>query len=156
VITQNIDMLHGRAGSRTVVELHGSPANHTCLGCGAGETFAAVAPRVRGGEVPHCPACGGVFKPDITFFGEMLPEGALEAAGELSVAADLMLVLGSSLTVQPAASLPLLTVRSGGSVVIVNQDPTPLDNLALGRIPDLETVFDELEAALDGKGGLSP
>ena len=137
VVTQNIDMLHQRAGSRNVVELHGSPERHVCLRCGATEDFATVAPLVRDGVMPRCPGCDEVLKPAITFFGEMLPEGALETAGAWAAAADLVLVLGSSLVVQPAASVPLLTVRAGGRLAIVNRDPTPLDGLADWRADDL-------------------
>jgi NAD-dependent deacetylase len=141
VITQNIDMLHQRAGSRTVIELHGSPATHTCGRCGRQTTFAQVAPVVRADRLPECAGCGGVVKPDITFFGEMLPAGALEAAFALAQEVDLLLVLGSSLVVQPAASVPLATLQAGGRLAIVNLDPTPLDGHAVGRWEDLETEF---------------
>ena len=150
VITQNIDMLHQAAGSRAVVELHGSPARHACPDCPGGRPFAAVAAEVRGGGVPRCEGCGAVLKPGITFFGELLPEGALERAAALAAGADLMLVLGSSLLVQPAASLPWLTLRAGGRVAVVNREPTPLDRLAAWRGHDLEAVFADLAAALDG------
>jgi NAD-dependent deacetylase len=148
VVTQNIDMLHGRAGSRHVIELHGSPAWHTCLGCGRQVTFAAVRARVAAGGVPRCDDCRGVLKPDITFFGEMLPDGALEAALAEAARCDLMLVLGSSLLVQPAASVPLAAVRSGADLVIVNRDPTPLDRHATLRHDDLATVFGAISRAL--------
>jgi NAD-dependent deacetylase len=82
-----------------------------------------------------------VVKPDVTFFGEMLPAGALEAAFAEAAAADLTLVLGSSLVVQPAASVPLATVEAGGQLVIVNREPTPLDDLAVLRHQDLTAVF---------------
>ena len=104
VITQNIDMLHQRAGSRNVIELHGSPATHSCLRCGWQTAFDQVAPVVQNGNLPTCDACGGVVKPDVTFFGEMLPDGALEEAFALAMSVDLLLVLGSSLVVQPTAS----------------------------------------------------
>lgn len=148
IVTQNIDMLHGRAGSRSVVELHGSPSRHTCLGCGAAADYADVAPRARRGLVPFCSGCGGVYKPDITFFGEMLPAGALETAGAWAAEADLMLVLGSSLLVQPAGSLPMVTVRAGGRLAIVNGEPTPCDRHAAWRGDDLATVFGALEDLL--------
>jgi len=148
VITQNIDMLHQRAGSRTVVELHGSPSWHACRDCPGGAAFAAVAPLVRAGGVPRCARCGGVLKPGITFFGELLPPGALERAGALAAHADLLLVLGSSLVVQPAASLPLLTLRRGGQIAVVNQDATPLDEAAAWRGDDLARIFAGLEATL--------
>ena len=86
------------------------------------------------------------MKPDITFFGEMLPEGALEAAFELAAAADLMLVLGSSLVVQPAASVPLATAQAGGRLAVVNRDPTHLDDLAAYRGADMATEFKALAA----------
>ena len=141
VITQNIDMLHQRAGSNKVIELHGSPAFHSCGGCGLRTTFDAVAPVVRAGELPRCEDCGVVVKPDITFFGEMLPPGALEGAFELAGSVDLLLVLGSSLVVQPAASVPLATLENGGQLAIVNLDATPLDRYAAGRWTDLDGEF---------------
>lgn len=147
VVTQNIDMLHQRAGSRHVVELHGSPERHVCLGCGAAESFAAVVPVVRAGDLPRCPACDQVLKPAVTFFGEMLPAGALETAEAWAAEADLMLVLGSSLLVQPAAQVPLHTLRAGGRLAIVNRDPTPLDDLADWRGDDLQTFCDHLDGA---------
>lgn len=149
VITQNIDMLHQKAGSRRVVELHGSPANHSCPGCGAGRRFAEVAAEVQARRLPRCRRCAEALKPDITFFGEMLPPGALERAMALAASADLMLVLGSSLVVQPAASVPLATVRGGGRLAIVNRGPTPLDGLAGWRGEDLAREFGDLEAEMN-------
>lgn len=138
VITQNIDMLHQRAGSRVVHELHGSPALHHCLTCGKGATFAEIRERLAAGEaVPHCRACGDVFKPDIVFFGEMLPEAPFAAATRLAREADLLLVLGTSLVVHPAASLPQFTLRAGGRLVIVNAGETPYDDRAALRYDDL-------------------
>ena len=142
VLTQNIDMLHQRAGSRAVVELHGSPAAHTCLDCGRRHDYAWACERVRGGEVPRCEACGRVVKPDITFFGEQLPAGALQRAFELAASADLMLVLGSSLVVQPAAAVPVVTLRHGGKLAIVNRGATPLDRYADLLLDDLQAVFE--------------
>jgi len=144
VITQNIDMLHQRAGSRRVIELHGSPMTHSCGQCGKGQTFAEVAPVVRRRELPRCLGCGRVLKPDITFFGEMLPPGALEDAFELAGSVDLLLVLGSSLVVQPAASVPLATLANGGRLAIVNMGVTPLDGHASGRWDDLDAEFRDL------------
>ena len=141
VITQNIDLLHHKAGSKKVVEVHGSPLVHRCLSCGKTWDFDTIADRVMAGEVPKCDECGGVIKPDITFFGEMLPVDALEEAQSLAMKAELMLVLGSSLVVQPAASIPMNTVRNGGSLVIVNDSPTPLDSYAELLYRDLGRVF---------------
>ena len=137
VITQNIDMLHQKAGSRTVYEVHGSPILHHCFGCGREKTFDEICALLETVAVPRCEQCGEAYKPDITFFGEMLPERAFDGALTLARKADLMLVLGSSLTVHPAASIPPLTVRAGGELVIVNAQPTPLDRLATLCYPDL-------------------
>lgn len=148
IITQNIDMLHQKAGSARVVEIHGSPRLHHCVGCGEEATFDAVCKLLENGTVAHCGHCGQVYKPDITFFGERLPEQALDAAIRLAEHADLMLVLGTSLTVQPAASLPGLTLQAGGNVIIVNAQPTPLDTQAVLRMPDLAAFACEVEALL--------
>jgi NAD-dependent deacetylase len=141
VITQNVDYLHQRAGSRRVIEVHGSPSRHHCLSCGNAESYDAIRDRLRSGEaVPRC-LCGGVFKPDITFFGEALPANAWEEAETLVRRADLLVVLGTSLTVYPAAALPELSIRSGGRAVLVNDQPTPLDALMWKRWSDLEATF---------------
>lgn len=144
VITQNIDMLHQKAGSKFVVEVHGSPLSHACLRCGATFAYEVISATVAVGEVPSCDHCGGVVKPNITFFGEMLNESAINLAVAEAGKADVLLVLGSSLVVQPAASLPLRTVENGGMVVIVNDQATPLDKLAVLRYKDLEKTFTSL------------
>lgn len=148
VITQNIDLLHQKAGSRRVIEVHGSPLFHFCTVCGDRMPFGAVAPTARTGAVPRCGRCGGVIKPEITFFGESLPAKALAEAQEEASAADLLMVLGSSLTVYPAAALPDLTLRNGGKVVAVNEQPTRIDAAAVLKLDDLGAVFDALEAKL--------
>ena len=147
VITQNIDMLHQKAGSRKVIEIHGSPLWHHCIACGKAAGFEAVCEKVACETVARCERCGGAYKPDITFFGEMLPEPALSEAVGLSQEADLMLVLGTSLTVYPAASLPLQTLQGGGQVVIVNAQPTPLDREATLCYPDLAAFAEAVLAA---------
>lgn len=159
IITQNIDMLHQKAGSSRVYEVHGSPILHHCRQCGAAAQFAEIMAMIdaNGGVavlgepyVPRC-KCGGVFKPDITFFGESLPEEAFLGSQELAARADVMLVLGTSLTVYPAAGLPQLTLRYGGRVFIVNAQPTPLDDRAAApRHPDL---LEFAEAAVSRSGG---
>lgn len=140
VITQNIDMLHQKAGSKNVIEVHGSPSCHHCLQCGRQYTFTEVIAMLNTVTVPYC-SCGGLIKPDIVFFEEQLDENAIRRAVAEASKADLLLVLGSTLVVQPAASLPLYTHRNGGKIVIVNDAPTPLDYLAEARYPDLELVF---------------
>jgi NAD-dependent deacetylase len=145
LVTQNIDLLHQKGGSRNVIEIHGSPATHYCLRCsGIRVPFEEAAALVRQGDVPKCPRCGRVLKPAITFFGESLPADALRDAVDEAQKADLMLVLGTSLTVQPAASLPQYTLRQGGKIVIVNNMPTPLDSMAAMRFEDLGEVFEGL------------
>lgn len=141
IITQNIDLLHQKAGSSCVLELHGSPAEHYCLDCSAVYPFEDIADTARRGEVPRCTACKGVLKPRIVFFGESLPVDTLAQAQAHAEAADLMLVLGTSLTVYPAAAVPEITLEHGGSIAIINADPTPLDRHAAWLGKDLHTVF---------------
>ncbi len=150
IITQNIDMLHQKAASSPVYEVHGSGIVHHCRDCGAARTFteicAMLATRptpLTKADVPRC-ACGGVFKPDITFFGESLPEEAFTRAQELAIRAKVLLVLGTSLTVYPAAGLPRLTLQAGGKVFIVNGQPTNLDPYAAGRYDDLEEFANQV------------
>ncbi|MDR2718848.1 MAG: NAD-dependent deacetylase [Treponema sp.] len=152
VITQNIDLLHQKGGSVNVIEVHGSPKLHYCLRCaGVRMDFEEAAKIVRAGGMPQCPRCGKILKPAITFFGESLPVDALREATSESQKADLMLVLGTSLTVYPAASLPDYTLRCGGEVIIVNNMPTPLDRQAVMRFDELEPVFEGLQACLGDK-----
>ena len=147
IATQNIDMLHQKAGSANVYEVHGSPILHHCRRCGAERTFDEVLAMLRAepGEVPRC-ACGGVFKPDITFFGEALPEAAFTAAQSLAAGSDVFLVLGTSLTVFPAAGLPRLALQGGAKVFVVNAQPTSLDPYAAGVFRDLAAFADAVLA----------
>ena len=145
VITQNIDMLHQKGGSRKVIEVHGSAQTHYCQRCaGVRMGFEEAAAIVRSGGMPQCPHCGRVLKPTITFFGEALPADALREAAFEAQEADLMLILGTSLTVHPAAGLPNYTLRSGGELIIINNQPTPLDRYAVMRLPELGPVFEGL------------
>ncbi len=155
IITQNIDMLHQKAGSSNVYEVHGSPIVHHCRLCGDEKSFDEIMAMVNangGAEklgapyVPRC-KCGGAYKPDITFFGEQLPEIAFMKSQELAMRADVMLVLGTSLTVFPAAGLPRLTLQKGGKVFIVNAQPTSLDKYAAGSFPDLAEFSAAIESA---------
>ncbi len=155
IATQNIDMLHQKAGSSNVHEVHGSPVLHHCRTCGATRTFDEILRMIRPDgisavpdapvRVPRC-ECGGVFKPDITFFGESLPEEAFTNAQSLAMRSDVFLVLGTSLTVFPAAGLPRLTLQGGGKVFIVNAQPTPLDDYAVARYGDLAAFADAVFA----------
>jgi NAD-dependent deacetylase len=145
VITQNIDMLHRKAGSGELVEVHGSIAAAVCPDCGAREGLPEVRRRLDADGVPSC-ACGAVLKPDVVLFGEYLPDGAMARAQELCAHADLLLCVGSSLEVYPVAGLPLLTRERGGAVAIVTRGPTPLDGLASVRLDG--DVVHEMRALL--------
>jgi NAD-dependent deacetylase len=134
VVTQNIDLLHERAGSRDVVEVHGSIRTSTCPGCGSRYRLEEVLELLEDGDAPRCPACGAVVKPDVVFFGELLPEAAIDRAYELARAARLLLVVGSALEVWPVSLLPDETTRFGGRVAIVNKGPTSYDDQAVLKI----------------------
>ena len=115
VVTQNIDLLHTRAGSRDVVEVHGSIRSAQCLGCLWTEPADAVLAQLEESPVPTCPQCGEVLKPGVVLFGELLPAGAIERATQLARGARLMLVVGSSLEVWPVAGLPARGARRSRS-----------------------------------------
>jgi NAD-dependent deacetylase len=150
VITQNVDMLHRAAGTRELVEVHGSIATCSCLACsGAGPVpLASVRELVRedAGGVPRCALCRAPLKPDVVLFGELLHEPTLARARSLCEGADALLCIGSSLEVHPVAGLPVLTLESGGAVAILTQGPTPLDALATVRLHG--DVVAELQALL--------
>ena len=165
IITQNIDLLHTKGGNKKVIEIHGSAQAHYCPKCqnsSAAEeavlaekikekgfmAFEEAASIVQSGEMPRCKKCNAVLKPAITFFGESLPVHALAAAEKEAKAADLMLVLGTSLTVYPAAGLPQITRQNGGKIVIVNNMETPMDTHAVFCFNDLESVFLEILSLL--------
>lgn len=151
VITQNIDRLHAKAGSSDVVEVHGSIASSSCLGCGASYPLEEVRGRQadEAGGVPHCD-CGEPLKPDVVLFGELLPVDAFARAERLAASADLMLCVGSSLEVYPVAGLPEVTLAAGGKVAIVTQGPTPFDAVAAVRMRG--DVVEELEAVAAALG----
>jgi NAD-dependent deacetylase len=135
VVTQNIDLLHARAGSRDVVEVHGSIARSSCQRCGATYELAEVLPQLEADAgAPRCSTCGAVLKPDVVFFGELLPAAAIDRAYALARESRLCLVVGSALEVYPVAELPLETMRAGGSLAIVNRGPTALDAHAAVRV----------------------
>jgi NAD-dependent deacetylase len=130
VITQNIDGLHRAAGSQHIIELHGNAQRIHCLNCYKQITPDQAYELLMAKMPPTCPDCGGVIRPDVVFFGETLPEGALDQAYEEVGKCDLLLSIGSSLVVYPAADLPRHAVDSGATLIIINRDPTPLDFLA--------------------------
>jgi NAD-dependent protein deacetylase/lipoamidase len=131
IATQNTDGLHQDSGCRRVIELHGSSRTVQCLDCGNREPRADVQARLHVEMPPRCRLCGGTFlKPTVVLFGEAMPVPAVREAFELARRADVMLVVGSSLVVHPAADIPLTAVRSGARLIVVNAEPTPLDSLA--------------------------
>ena len=134
VITQNIDLLHERAGSREVVEVHGSIRTATCPACGARCPLEQVLELLAGADAPACPACGAILKPDVVFFGELLPPEAIARAYELAQRARLLLVIGSALEVYPVVGLPEETLAAGGALAVVNRGRTPYDGRAVLRI----------------------
>jgi NAD-dependent deacetylase len=130
VVTQNIDRLHELAGSRNVVEVHGSIATCSCLACGCRVPFDQVVELLDHAPAPACPNCSAILKPDVVMFGELLPVAAMARATELARAARLLLVVGSSLAVFPVAQLPGETLAAGGKLAVVNREPTPFDDEA--------------------------
>lgn len=128
VITQNIDMLHQRAGNQTVHELHGHFREATCTHCfRTYDGLKVLQQFLRSREIPRCDTCNSVLKPNVILFGEQLPIQVLRRAQEAAKQADVMLVIGSSLEVAPASEIPLLARRNGAKIIIVNLDCTPLD-----------------------------
>ncbi|GAV24727.1 NAD-dependent deacetylase [Carboxydothermus islandicus] len=126
IVTQNIDGLHQKAGSKNVIEIHGTLKRVRCDRCGK----YYLPEKLDEEEVPRC-NCGGVIRPDVVLFGEALPRREWQMALELAECSDLVLVVGSSLVVTPANQIPGLVLLEGGKAIIVNKDPTPLDDQAL-------------------------
>lgn len=150
VITQNIDMLHSRAGSQTVYEVHGHIRQATCMVCQQTvDGQHALNQFLETDQIPLCPTCGGVLKPNIILFGEPLPTAVLQQAQLHAQACDLMIVAGSSLEVSPINELPRLAKQMGARVIFINFEETSLDSLAdlviradvVDVLPHLATVF---------------
>jgi NAD-dependent deacetylase len=131
LITQNVDMLHGKAGSQTVYEIHGHFREVTCLSC---YTVFSSSPHlddfIETGDIPHCTECGGILKPNVILIGEQLPVGILNEAKKQIRACDLMLVAGSSLQMAPACDIPAFAMDCGARLLIVNLEPTHMDRHA--------------------------
>jgi NAD-dependent deacetylase len=153
VVTQNVDGLHRRAGSREVVELHGSLEAFRCADCGRSydaDDVMAVAPR-EPAELfpPRCPACGGPVRPGVVWFGETLPMAAMERAWSLVRECDMLLVVGTSAVVYPAATLPEVAVARGIGVIEINPEPTPFTpHVTLAWPSTAAVALPQLEAAL--------
>lgn len=126
LITQNVDGLHTQAGSRRVVELHGNIHRLRC----SSARCAYTVDHWPDEETPHCPQCGALLRPDVVWFGEMIPPGALQAALNASRNCQVFLSIGTSGVVEPAASLPYEALRAGASVIEINPQPTPLSIFA--------------------------
>jgi len=151
VVTQNIDMLHRRAGTSELVEVHGTIEHSSCPACLKQYPLDEVRARMAASpiSVPDCD-CGQPLKPDVVLFGEFLPEGALQRAYDLAAGADVLLCIGTSLEVHPVAQLPGVTAGAGGAVVVVTQGPTPWDGRARLRLGG--DVVGELEAVVAALG----
>jgi len=156
LITQNIDELHRRAGSRHVLELHGSLHTATCVACQRVWPGSDLVDRfVADGQMPHCLTCGGLLKPDVILMGEQLPVAVMRAAQAAARQCDLMLVAGSSLEVMPAAGLPVEALNNGARLVVVNEQPTYVDERAEVVIcGDVVQVLPQLAAAIAGRVGV--
>ncbi len=152
VVTQNIDRLHRAAGSRRVVEVHGSIESSVCLECGGRVGLEWVLEMLswNTGMAPECAACLAPLKPDVTLFGEMLPEPAIAEATALAEDADLMIAVGSSLEVYPVAALPGTVLRRGGALALVTQGPTDYDEHATVKLDG--DVVDELRGVIAALG----
>ncbi|MGD1822125.1 MAG: NAD-dependent protein deacylase [Pleomorphochaeta sp.] len=144
IFTQNIDMLHSKANSKNVYEVHGSIKTHHCTKCNKKYDYKDIINDVKNDKVPYCIECGGLIKPDIIFYGENLNSIIIDKAVESFSNSDLAIVLGSSLIVQPAASLPMYTLQNKGKLIIINRDSTPYDKYATLKLDDLKSIFSDL------------
>jgi NAD-dependent deacetylase len=151
-VTQNIDGLHQAAGlpQEAIAELHGNGDGIACLQCGAEHDPAEVEERWINGDLdPHCDDCGGILKSTIVFFGEVLPQSELMQASEWAAEADAVVSIGSSLSVYPAAYIPLEIASRGEVFLIINNSPTDLDSLASLRLDGMAgTVFPQIVDAI--------
>jgi NAD-dependent deacetylase len=144
-ITQNVDRLHRAAGSERLLEIHGSIEWSVCPDCGGRTAIEQVVELLATADgAPECPACIAALKPDVVLFGELLPADVMAEAEQLAREADLMVCIGSSLSVHPAAGLPRLTLDGGGAVAIVTEGETPFDDRAAVKLGG--DVVGELEA----------
>jgi NAD-dependent protein deacetylase/lipoamidase len=149
VITQNVDRLHRKAGTRRVVEVHGTIETSSCVLCSASYTLDQVGSLFDDDGVARCSECKGPVKPDVVLFGELLPERPMGEAYRLAEQADLLLCVGSSLEVHPVASLPAVARRTGGRIAIITKGSTPYDADCDVRLNgDVVSELEELLSAL--------
>jgi NAD-dependent protein deacetylase/lipoamidase len=120
IITQNIDGLHRKGGSRNIIEFHGTLDTFSCLACGAGYDLDFVKAGIL---PPHCQSCGAILKPDIIFFDELIPDAVMSRTEEMLASVDLLLVAGTSCQVQPAARIPFIVYNRGGKIIEINREP---------------------------------
>jgi NAD-dependent deacetylase len=162
VITQNIDGLHFKAGNseEKVIQLHGTAMHVTCLSCKKRYDRDDIQERIKQGQkAPRCDDCGGILKPATISFGQSMPEKETQEAYRRSSLSDLFIVIGSSLVVQPAASMPMIAKQSGAKLVILNRDPTPSDDMADIVIngqagPTMASILENVKMGLElGVGG---
>lgn len=131
VITQNIDGLHQDAGSKNVIELHGTNRTASCLSCGKQWQIEPIQTRLEEGDLdPHCDECDGLIDPDTISFGQSMPEEAMNRAYTAAANCDLMLMIGSSLEVHPAASIPTIAHQNGAPLIFLNKTATQFDTIA--------------------------
>ncbi len=151
VVTQNVDGLHQRAGSKRMVELHGNIWQTRCTREGTiAEDLRVPLPEIP----PQCPRCGALLRPHIVWFGEDLPRAALQKAGELVEACDVMLVIGTSALVYPAADMPVQALGNGACVIEINPDETPLSDAVTIRLAGAAgSVLSRIDRALQGAKG---
>jgi NAD-dependent deacetylase len=146
IVTQNVDHLHHKAGNspEKIIEIHGTTFSVSCLTCGKNYDRDGIEGRLRSGvKVPYCDDCSGILKPDTISFGQAMPQDKMADSFRYAKDCDLCMVLGSSLVVYPAASVPIQAVENGARLMIINRDETPLDSTA-----DL-VIHDSLTKVLD-------
>ncbi len=150
VVTQNIDSLHQKAGSKKVLEVHGSLNRGKCIGCGKGFLLEEIARKLTGGEIPPlCGQCQCYIKPSIVLFGEPLPDGVFSEAEEELKRCDLLLVIGSSLLVYPVAELPVMAIEHCAKLVLINHQPTEYDHRAdVVLQTSIEEAIQEIQKAM--------
>jgi NAD-dependent deacetylase len=161
VITQNIDGLHFKAGNsqEKVIQLHGTAMQVTCLSCEKRYDRDEIQERIKQGQkAPRCDDCGGILKPATISFGQSMPEKETQEAYRRSSLSDLFIVIGSSLVVQPAASMPLTAKQGGAKLVILNRDSTPADDMADIVIhdqagPTMASILENVKKGLEPRAG---
>jgi NAD-dependent deacetylase len=143
VITQNIDGLHQLAGTKRIYELHGSIYKSRCVKCGAEIKYDDFLKKTYKEKIPQC-MCGGVIKPDVVFYGETLPEEDLSMSVFHASRSDLMIIVGTSLAVQPAAFMPMYTLKNSGIVALINRGETYIDDRVSVKLEDIKETFEKL------------